>query len=116
MQRNVSKEKFDKVCEICEIEKIVSKKAMRYETVISEESSFISGGERQRIILARGLLNDAKIYLIDEALSEVDDSTEQTMIKNMQAYLKGKTVVYITHKRQEKLFKNILSLEENYGL
>lgn len=116
MQRNVSKEKFDKVCEICEIEKIVSKKAMRYETVISEESSFISGGERQRIILARGLLNDAKIYLIDEALSEVDDKTEQTMIKNMQTYLKEKTVVYITHKRQEKLFENILSLEENYGL
>lgn len=116
MQQNVSKEMFDKVCEICEIEKIVNKKAMRYETIISEESSFISGGEKQKIILARGLLNEAKIYLIDEALSEVDDATEQMVIKNMQAFLKGKTVVYITHKRQERLFKNILSLEENYGL
>lgn len=114
--RDISLDKFKEVCDLCHIEDIVKKKAFRYETMISEESSFISGGEKQRIILARALLQEAKIILIDEALSEVDYKTEQIIIKNLQKYLVGKTVIYITHKNHEKLFSKIITLENNYGL
>lgn len=109
--RNVSLDLFNEVCRICQIEEIVKKKPLRYETIINNESHFISGGERQRIILARALLQNSSIYLIDEALSEVDLETEKTIVKNIQKYLKNKTIIYITHKNQDELFSKIINLE-----
>ncbi len=116
MGRNVSIEVYERICKVCLIDEIVKKKPLRYETIISDESSFISGGEKARIILARALLKDAGIYLIDEALSEVDHKMEQTIIKNLQHELRDKTVIYITHKKQENLFKKIITLEETNEL
>lgn len=116
LDRNIDLDEFSKICTICKIDEIVEKKPLRYETIINDESNYISGGERQRIILARALLQNASIYLIDEALSEVDQNMEKEIILNLQKYLKNKTVIYITHKNQDQLFKNIIDLEENYGL
>jgi len=111
--RDVSILEFERVCAICQIEEIVDKRPGRYETIISNEASFISGGERQRIILARALLKDAKIYLLDEALSEVDKKLEQKIIKELQKHLVGKTILYISHKEFGKNSKKMISLEEN---
>ena len=116
LDRNIDDEEFYKVCSVCMIDEIVAKKPFRYETIINNDSSFISGGERQRIILARALLQNAKIYLIDEALSEVDQIMEKKIILNLQRYLKERTIIYITHKNQDKLFKKIILLEDAYGL
>ncbi|MDE6285156.1 MAG: peptidase domain-containing ABC transporter, partial [Bacilli bacterium] len=93
MNENVSDSEFWQVCDICGIEEIIKKKPMRYDTIISNESNFISGGERQRIILARGLLRKTSIYLIDEALSEIDNETERQIIKKLQNFLKDKTCI-----------------------
>ncbi len=112
----VDEKRFLEVCRICHIENIVSSKPLRYNTIINNESSFISGGERQRIILARALMEDANIYLIDEALSEVDYALERSILNNLFIFLKGKTIIYITHKNQDDLFKHILYLEAKNGL
>lgn len=109
--RDVSLEEFERICKICQIEEIVSKKPLRYETLITNESSFISGGERQRIILARALLKNANIYLFDEALSEVDVKTETKIIKALQKELKGKSVLYISHKDLHQVIKKEILLE-----
>ena len=53
---------------------------MRYDTGISNEGTNISGGEKQRIILARALLNNFQILILDEALSEVDYSLEEKIM------------------------------------
>ena len=108
--RDVSDEKFKKICKMCYIDKMIIKHPLRYETIINNETSFISGGEKQRIILARGLIKEGEIYLIDEALSEVDYNMEKMIILNLKQYLKNKTVVYITHKNQDKLFSKIMEL------
>ena len=89
---------------------MIKKHPLRYETKIDNETTFISGGEKQRIILARGLLQEGKIYLIDEALSEVDYNMERKIILNLKKYLQNKTVIYITHKKQENLFSKILEI------
>ncbi len=109
--RDIAHQDFLDICDICEIEDIVSKKGLRYESLVESASKNISGGERQRIILARGLLKKASIIILDEALSEVDKKLESKIIKNIKNYFKNKTIIYISHKNQKRLFKNIIEVE-----
>lgn len=111
MQRNFNEARFQKVCEICQIEEIVEKKPLRYETTISSNENNLSGGEKQRIMLARTLYTDAQIFLLDESLSEVDETKEKQMIKEMREFLKRKTIIYISHKNYKSLFDDVKKLE-----
>ena len=104
MQRNFNEARFQKVCEICQIEEIVEKKPLRNE-------NNLSGGEKQRIMLARTLYTDAQIFLLDESLSEVDETKEKQMIKEMREFLKRKTIIYISHKNYKSLFDDVKKLE-----
>lgn len=94
---------FDEVCRACEIESIVSKKPLRYASFIND--STLSGGERQRVLLARALMKEGSVYLLDEVLSEVEDSMEVRIIEGIRKILKGKTVIYISHKDHSDLFE-----------
>ena len=109
---------FDLVCKICNIENIVQKKAFRYESAIDNNSSNISGGEKQRIILARALLEESQILILDEALSEVDYYQEKQIIKQIIKYYPLVTLIYITHKNHDSLFERTIdiSLKERYDI
>ena len=102
---------FDHVCEICMLEDIISKKQFRYESGIDANDSDLSGGEKQRIILARALLKDSNIIILDEALSEVDLVTEEKIISNIINAYPQKTIVYISHKNHSKLFDKVINFE-----
>ncbi|MBE6156517.1 MAG: ATP-binding cassette domain-containing protein [Firmicutes bacterium] len=110
IDREISEEKFFDICKICEIDEIISKKEMRFDALVEPSSKNISGGEKQRLILARGLLKDASILILDEALSEVDYKLESKIIKKIKEYFKDKTIIYISHKNQTKNFNNIIEL------
>ena len=105
---------FDKVCKICLVDLIVNKRKLRYDFGISNDSVNISGSEKQRIILARALLRNSKILILDEALSETDYFMEQTIIKNIIKEYPNKTIIYVTHKKQDNLFNRVINLESNY--
>lgn len=105
--------KFHHICKICAVDKIVENKVLRYETGISNEAFNISGGEKNRIILARALMRDFKILVLDEALSEVDYKLEAKIIKALKKEFFNKTIIYITHKKQDKLFDHVIELERN---
>ena len=108
MGRNISSEKLNKVMDICLINSILDKKKFGLDTFISSDDNCFSGGEKQRILLARSLLKDAKIIILDEALSEVDFNMERTIINNIKNNYKDKTLIYITHKKQDDLFDDII--------
>ena len=110
LDREIDSKRFTQICNICGIEQIVFKKALRYETSINNDSTNISGGEAQRIILARAILNDFEILILDEALSEVDYQTERKIIKNLKHYFPSKTIIYITHKNHDQLFDRVIDL------
>ena len=110
--RNIDEEAFLKVAKICKIEEIINKKPNRYETVINANLNNLSGGEKQRIILARGLLKKAKIIILDEALSEVNISLEKEIIDNIKEYYNDSTLIYISHKDVKDKFSKIINLGE----
>ncbi len=112
MGRDVPDNLFQDVASICELESIVSKKSMRYDSLVEVSAKNISGGEKQRIILARGLLKNANIIILDEALSEVDKDLESKIIKSIKKYFHDKTIIYISHKNQTRNFSHIINLGE----
>ncbi len=114
--RNIDDDKFYEVCQICLVDEIVNKKDFRYDTSINNENVNISGGEKQRIILARALLNNFEILILDEALSEVDYRTEKQIIKNIKNRYRGKTIIYVTHKNQDRLFDKVINLGGHHGV
>lgn len=69
----------------------------QYETVVGERGITLSGGQRQRTALARALLVDAPILILDDALSSVDNQTATQILKNLSEGTDRKTVVFISH-------------------
>ena len=112
--RDISMLEFNEVCKICKLESIASKRPLRYESIISDDTTFLSGGEKQRIILARALLKKSDIIILDEPLSEVDYKTEREIIKNILQKFKNKTIIYISHKNQAKLFNRTVTLGDAF--
>lgn len=69
-----------------------------YETVISEDGGNISKGQKQLLTIARAMLYDAKMLILDEATSNVDTGTEQKIQKAMRELMKDKTCFVIAHR------------------
>ena len=67
------------------------------DTVINERGSGLSEGQIQRIAIARALLSDSEIILLDESTSAVDEETEAQLVKNLKT-IKDKTIIFITHR------------------
>lgn len=102
---------LDDICKICQVDKIVSKKPFRFLSMIGSDEANISGGEKQRIILARALMKDFNILILDEALSEVDMKMELEILENIRKFYKDKTIIYISHKKYPKIFDEIINVE-----
>ena len=112
LNRKYSKEDVYKVGEIVLLDEIVSKDNLGYNRLVEENGFNFSGGERQRIVLARTLLKDSDIYIFDEALSQIDIERERKILKNLFKYLKNKTVIIISHRfNNSDLFNRVVKLE-----
>lgn len=68
------------------------------DTPILAQGKNLSGGQAQRLSLARALLHDAEVYIFDEATSNIDIESEQVIVKVIEEISKKKTVIYISHR------------------
>ena len=68
------------------------------DTLLTENAGNLSGGQKQRLALARALLHDSKVYIFDEATSNVDVESEEVILKEIRRLTKSKTVIMITHR------------------
>lgn len=71
---------------------------MKYETLVGERGVTLSGGQKQRSSIARALLKNAPILILDDALSAVDTNTEEQILLNLKENRKDKTTIIIAHR------------------
>ncbi|AFZ57739.1 ABC transporter ATP-binding protein [Anabaena cylindrica FACHB-243] len=85
------------VANLAQIEAEISNFPQQYETIVGERGITLSGGQRQRTALARAMLIDAPVLILDDALSSVDNQTATQILKNLSSGTQQKTVIFITH-------------------
>ena len=76
----------------------INKLENKYQTMIGENGVRLSGGEKQRLSIARAFLKDSKIILLDEATSSLDSETEEKIQKALDKLILDKTTVVIAHR------------------
>ena len=69
-----------------------------YDTMIGEGGASISGGEKQRISIARAIMKDAPVIILDEATANVDPENEKELMEAIEALTKEKTILMIAHR------------------
>ncbi len=69
-----------------------------YDTLLGERGINLSGGQKQRLTLARALLQNPRILLLDDALSAVDNETEEKILNNLRKVMQGKTCFWVSHR------------------
>ena len=94
----IDKEKINKVIKLASLEKFIQKMPNGLDQIVGEKGIKISGGEKQRIGIARALYREPKILILDEPTSSLDESTEQSIIKELLNLKHVFTIILITHK------------------
>jgi ATP-binding cassette subfamily B protein len=69
-----------------------------YQTVVGERGITLSGGQKQRTAIARAILRDPRILILDDALSSVDTLTEERILNHLAGVMRGRTVILISHR------------------
>jgi ATP-binding cassette subfamily B protein len=92
------KEEVIRAAKAANCHEFIEKMEQGYDTVIGEGGSTLSGGEKQRIAIARALLKDAPIVLLDETTSNLDADNEYEIQEAFQKLMKNKTVFVIAHR------------------
>ena len=91
--------KLKKICSIVLLDKFINKKLKKkYKTLIGDNGTRLSGGEQQRLILARVLIRDPSILILDEATNALDFQTENKLINNIKKNFKNLTILFVTHR------------------
>ena len=96
--KNINNEEILKVLEMVCLDKFYQKLDNGLETELGEKGIRMSGGERQRVALARLFFDDSKIIILDEATSAMDNITEKKVMENIVKKLKNKTLIIIAHR------------------
>jgi ATP-binding cassette subfamily B protein len=69
-----------------------------YETEVGERGISLSGGQKQRTAIARALMRDPEILIMDDALSAVDTITEEQILRSLRTFMQGRTTILISHR------------------
>ncbi|KAK8875743.1 hypothetical protein M9Y10_005918 [Tritrichomonas musculus] len=94
----VSEEEINRVLEISQSAKFVSRFPQKVDTPVGEKGSTISGGQKQRIAIARAIIRDPKILLTDEATSALDSQSERKVQIALDKIMKDRTSIIIAHR------------------
>ena len=95
---NASNEEIMKVAELSYCKDFVEKLPKKYDTLIGENGVRLSGGEKQRVSIARAMLKKSKIILLDEATSSLDSDTETKIQDAIKLLTKERTTLVIAHR------------------
>ena len=109
---NLSFEQIVQACQIANADEFISALPEKYQTVLGEFGSNISGGQRQRLALARGIVNNPPILILDESTSSLDPVLEAQVLDRLLQARKGKTTILISHRPRVILRADFIVLLE----
>ena len=95
---NATQEEVEDACRKASIHDFILTLPKGYDTPVGELGDTLSGGEKQRIGLARAFLHDAPFLLLDEPTSSLDSLNEATVLKSLYEYRKDKTILLVSHR------------------
>ncbi len=95
---NASREEVMNAIRFAQLDKIIGQFPYKERTVVGERGVRLSGGEKQRVSIARAILANKKILLLDEATSALDSETESEIQRDLKELLKGRTSIIIAHR------------------
>lgn len=95
---NASLEELEAAARAAHLDEFIHALPQGYETIIGEEGARLSGGEAQRLALARAFLKDAPILILDEPTSSLDPQTETLLQESTRRLMQGRTVITIAHR------------------
>lgn len=98
LNKKIKKEEVIKVCKILEIHDMIMNLENGYETILLNNGSNLSNGERQLLCIARIMLQDPKILILDEATSNIDLMTEKKITKAIDLVTKDRTTIMVAHR------------------
>ncbi|WP_163193616.1 peptidase domain-containing ABC transporter [Clostridium thermarum] len=94
----VSYEEILEACKKAQLHDFINSLPLRYDTLLEEGASNISGGQRQRLAIARAILRKPEIMIMDEATSNLDSITEKAIENTINSFTKGITTFIIAHR------------------
>ena len=95
---NASEDDVKKAAILSEIDSEIMKFDKGYDTILGERGVTLSGGQVQRLAIARSFIKDSEIYLFDDCFSSLDTDTEDRIIKNLKNSFKDKTLLIVSHR------------------
>ena len=96
---DASQEELEQACKKASVHDFIMSLPKGYDTLVGELGDTLSGGEKQRLGLARAFLHDAPFMLLDEPTSNLDSLNEAVILKSLYEERKGKTVVLVSHRK-----------------
>jgi ABC-type transport system involved in cytochrome bd biosynthesis fused ATPase/permease subunit len=107
-----SEEKLWEVLAECNIDGFF-KEEKGLDTLLTENAGNLSGGQKQRLALARAILHDAKVYIFDEATSNIDIESEELILSEIKKLARTKTIIMITHRLMNVVDADRIFVMEN---
>ena len=95
---NASQEDIEQAAEKAQVRDNILDFEKKFETILGERGITLSGGQKQRTAIARALIRDPKIIILDDSLSAVDTKTEEAILQHLRNELKGRTTLMISHR------------------
>lgn len=98
-REDISSERFEKAVHMSGLEKIMQQTGYGVDKEVGEDGGMLSGGQRQAVALARALVRDYKVLILDEPVSGIDKGIEEYVKRGINEYLEdGRTFIMITHR------------------
>jgi ATP-binding cassette subfamily B multidrug efflux pump len=91
-------ERVREASEVASLEGDIEDFTEKYETVVGERGITLSGGQKQRTAIARALVRDPRILILDDSLSAVDTQTEERILSRLRGIMAGRTTILISHR------------------
>lgn len=95
---DASEEQLQRAAEAASIAREIEDFPEKYDTVVGERGITLSGGQKQRTAIARALIRDPRILVLDDALSSVDTHTEDKILNYLREVMQGRTTIFISHR------------------